>query len=72
MSMDDMSIDELIRGLHTLDRDSCKAALLDIKRPALDFTESYLDQMSTERLRHILMAAYLQARKCGHGDAPAA
>ncbi len=67
-----MSIDELIQRIHNLDRERCKAALLDMERPALDFTESYLDQMSTERLRHVLMAACLQARKCGHGDQPAA
>ena len=67
-----MSIEELIRRVHTLDRDHCKAALLDMERPAMDFTESYLDQMSTERLRHILMAACLQAQKVGHGDKPAA
>ena len=67
-----MSIEELIRRIHTLDRECCKAALLDMKQPTLDFTESYLNQMSTDRLRHVLMAACLQARKMPHGDQSAA
>ena len=58
-------INELINAIHRLDRERCKAELLGFQRPKLDFTEEYLNQMSTEWLRHVLLAAYLQARK-GH------
>ena len=61
----DMSINDLARTIHGLDRDCCKAELLCFQSPKLDFTETYLDQMSIERLRHILLAACLQVRK-GH------
>ena len=58
-----MPINDLVRTIHSLDRDHCKAELLCFDCPNLDFTEQYLEQMSTERLRHVLMAACLQARK---------
>ena len=56
-------IDELIRTIHTLDREGCKKQLFHLNRPKLDFTEEFLKTMSTERLRHVLLAACLQARK---------
>ena len=59
----DMPINDLVRTIHCLDRDCCKAELLRFQNPRLDFTEPYLEKMSTERLRHVLMAACLQARK---------
>ena len=59
----DMPINDLVRTIHSLDRDRCKVELLSFQASKLDFTEQYLDQMSTERLRHVLMAACLQARK---------
>jgi hypothetical protein len=56
-----------IQSVYHLDHASCKAALLDINKPRLDFTEDYLDQMSVDRLRHILVAVYLQAAKTIRG-----
>jgi hypothetical protein len=59
----DMSMDDLIRTIHRLDRDGCKAELLSINRPVLDFTEEFIDEHSTEWMRHVLMAAFLQVRQ---------
>lgn len=58
-------IDELIHSIYTLDREGCKEQLLHLDSPKLDFTEEFLETMSTERLRHVLMAACLQAKKVG-------
>ncbi len=59
----DLQLESHIQNVYHLDHASCKAALLGINRPHLDFTEDYLDRMSVDRLRHILVAAYLQATK---------
>ena len=59
----DPQIEKKIREVYILDHASCVAELLMIKRPKIDFTADYLDQLSIERLRHILVAAYLQAAK---------
>jgi len=58
-----LPIDQLLVTIHELDRDCCMAELLHFKHIKLDFTEKYLERMSTDRLRHVLMAACLQARK---------
>lgn len=34
-----------------------------IERPRLDFTDEYLNAASLDQLRHILVAAVIQARK---------
>ena len=62
----DPQLESHIQNVYHLDHASCKAALLDINKPRLDFTEDYLDRMSVDRLRHILVAAYLQATKSAH------
>ena len=48
-----------------MDRDHCKAALSGFEQPSLDFTDDFLNQISLDRLRHILMAACLQSRRVG-------
>ena len=59
----DQSLEDLIRSVQELDRDTCKARLQQMERPHLDFPEDFLDALSVERLRHLLLAACLQARK---------
>jgi len=50
--------DRLARELALLDRDELKPRLLRFRSPTrLDFTPEYLDSLSTEQLRHLLMAA---------------
>ena len=46
-----------------LGKSQLKRKLLSLKgRFPLDFTEEYLDSLSTDKLRHILLAAQLNAR----------
>ncbi len=59
----DEPIDQIIQHIHGLDRDGCLTELASIRRPRLDFTEDFLHQLSLEQLRHVLMAACLQARR---------
>jgi hypothetical protein len=59
----DPSVEDLIRSVQELDRDTCKARLRAIYQPRLDFPNEFLDTLSDERLRHLLLAACLQARK---------
>ncbi len=56
-------IEQKIQSVYALDRARCKAELLGMARPRLDFTEEYLDALNLDRLRHLLVAAYLQAAK---------
>jgi hypothetical protein len=58
----DLPIDELIESVPKLDRDTCTAQLRRFRQPRLDFTDEYLDCLSLDRLRHVLLAACLQAR----------
>ncbi len=52
--------DVLAAQLATLSRDEIKPRLLDFpSRTRLDFTEDFLEELSTEQLRHILLAAIL-------------
>ena len=54
------SYEELISLVSSLSKAQVKHRLLHFKgRPPLDFTESYLDRLSTDRLRHILLAAMI-------------
>ncbi len=60
------SVDDLVRTVCSFDRDACKSRLRQMRLPGMDFTEEFLESLSLDRLRHILMAAYLQAMKrCG-------
>lgn len=61
------SLQDVIDSVQSYDRDHCIAQLLRIRRPKVDFTAEFLQQQSLDRLRHILVAAFLQARKsCQH------
>jgi hypothetical protein len=59
----DLPIDQLVATIHRLDRPGCIRELRAIARPRLDFTDDFLEAMSVEQLRHVLLAACLQARK---------
>ncbi len=59
----DVPIEQLIDQIADMDRDDCIVHLRLFEEPALDFTNSYLASQSDEQLRHILLAACLQARK---------
>ncbi len=59
----DDSLEEMIREVATLDRADCIAALREFTCPPLDFTDDFLNRQDVDRLRHILLAACLQARK---------
>ena len=61
----DGPVEQLITEIHGLDRDGVVSALMSFRKPRLDFTEDFLRGLNEEQLRHILMAACLQARKCG-------
>jgi hypothetical protein len=59
----DQSLEDLIKSVQELDRAACKERLRQMERPRLDFPDDFLDALSEERLRHLLLAACLQARK---------
>ena len=51
-------IDELASRIASLSRDQIKPMLLGFKsRTRLDFTPEYLDSLSLDELRHVLLAA---------------
>ena len=56
-------VERIIEEIHSLDRVGCISQLRTLARPRLDFTDDFLDDLSLEQLRHVLMAACLQARK---------
>jgi len=50
-------------SIATLDREEVKNRLKNFKgRFRLDFTDDYLDKLSVDRLRHILLAALITAK----------
>jgi hypothetical protein len=57
------SINELILQVGSFDRDGCIEHLRQMRKPRLDFTDEFLQGQSLDHLRHIVMAAFLQARK---------
>ena len=63
-SMDlDLSLEQLLKKVASLDREACKRELRGLREIPLDFTEEFLDAQSTDQLRHVLLAACLQVRK---------
>ena len=61
--MQSRSAEKLTANLAGLSRAQLKRRLLSLKtRFPLDFTEDYLDSISSEKLRHILLAAMLNSR----------
>jgi hypothetical protein len=55
----DQPIEATVREIHHLDRAQCIDALAGFRAIPLDFSRDYLDGMSDERLRHVLLAAVL-------------
>jgi len=54
------SLDHLATSIATLGKDEIKNRLKNFKgRFRLDFTDDYLDNLSLDRLRHILLAALI-------------
>lgn len=77
-SLTAVPMERLIALVAAMERDAVVAGLLAFgtDRGAgaglrLDFTAEYLATLSTERVRHIYLAALLQARR-RHADRPAA
>lgn len=57
-------IDLVLTKIAVMDRTSLLAAIRSFHDPfPLDFTDGYLANQNTERLRHILMAAFLQHKQ---------
>ena len=57
------AINDMMQTVESLDREGCITQLRRIRRPKLDFTEEYLQGQSLDKLRHIVMAAFLHAFK---------
>jgi hypothetical protein len=58
------SLEEVAVAINSLDRDAIKRRIKNFKgRFKLDFTDKYLDTLSIDRLRHILLAAFLTNSK---------
>jgi len=56
-------LESLVCQIARMSRCECMAAMKSIERPRLDFTDEYLNAASLDQLRHILVAAVIQARK---------
>lgn len=56
-------IDALARDLATADRDTCVNTLKSVAWPPLDFTDEFLSRVNLDRLRHIALAACMQAAR---------
>ena len=55
--------EQMAAALADLGRDDLKKRIKDFRgRFKLDFSDAYLDAMSVERLRHLLLAALINAR----------
>lgn len=59
----DQSVEALLRWVAGLDRGACMRELHRVPYLTLDFTDEYLDSLPLEQLRHVLLAAVLQARR---------
>jgi len=55
--------EELTIEIEALDKDACIRELHAVPHLKLDFTDEFLQAMTLDRVRHVLMAAVLQARK---------
>ncbi len=63
MNLNQMNADTIATSVSTMNRESVTDELLSFQgRFKLDFTRDYLDSLSLEQLRHILLAAALQAK----------
>ncbi len=59
----DEPIEQMIIRVAEMDRAQLVSRLQSFSEPRLDFDDAFLADLSVERLRHVLMAACLQARK---------
>lgn len=57
------SVDDAIRGISELDRAACKRCLRQMNRSWMDFSDDFLETMPIDRLRHIVLAAWLQVHR---------
>ena len=57
------NLDNLATSIASLEKEEVKDRLRNFKgRFRLDFTDEYLDQLSVDRLRHILLAALITGK----------
>ena len=63
----DVDIERLIEQVPEMSRRTCTAYLRRFRQPRLDFTDEYLACLSLDRLRHVLLAACLQAKVTARG-----
>ncbi|MHB1156404.1 MAG: hypothetical protein ACYC26_06135 [Phycisphaerales bacterium] len=54
--------EQLARLIPELNREQCIAELRGFGKFRIDFTNEYLQQMSVEKLRHVLLAAMLTCK----------
>ena len=58
------SFEKIVSAIASLSKPEVKRRLMHFKgRIKLDFTESYLDSLSADRLRHILLAAMTTVKR---------
>ncbi|MBI1336310.1 MAG: hypothetical protein GC164_05045 [Phycisphaera sp.] len=59
------SIEQVMQSVASYDRPTCMEELRKLPDVRLDFTDDFLNAMSLERLRHVVMAAMWQKLKRG-------
>lgn len=65
------SFEQVALAVNSLTKSQLKRRLLNFKgRFKLDFTEKYLDGLTIEKLKHILLAALLTTTKRRHSKSP--
>jgi hypothetical protein len=61
--MNTRNLDEIATSIATLEREDVKTRLRNFRgRFKMDFTDEYLDNLTIDRLRHILLAAVVTAK----------
>jgi len=65
-----MNVNQIAVSIAEFSRDQCIAELAGVPYLQLDFTPQFIDSQSTDQLRHILLAACLQARQHLDADPP--
>jgi hypothetical protein len=58
-----LTLNQLAAVINSFDRQTCIDELKHFEAIPMDFTEDFLTRTSVEKLRHILLAAYLTRRK---------
>lgn len=63
MPAKDISLDQVATSIASLSKDDVKCRIKNFKgRFRMDFTEEYLESLSTDRLKHILLAALITTK----------